>query len=230
MLFIFTPLQKLQGSLATDCLVCLFVVCSPANFAVYTALLQPHDRIMGLDLPSGGHLTHGYYTQGKKISATSIFFESLPYKLNPQVMCILTYILRTAMDRYSTSCPRLVFMEMWHSSYRIRLLVSCSWHNLYLLQYDRLALWTWISLRRRRRNTGPRFLYAARPLIPATGITSDSEKSRTKLVHCSWLTWRTSGGDFGCEIRAYNHRSTAREDGASPVCASNILAKLWACP
>lgn len=32
---------------------------SPANFAVYTGLLEPHGRIMGLDLPDGGHLTHG---------------------------------------------------------------------------------------------------------------------------------------------------------------------------
>ena len=27
---------------------------SPANFAAYTGLLKPHDRIMGLDLPDGG--------------------------------------------------------------------------------------------------------------------------------------------------------------------------------
>lgn len=59
--------------------------CTSANFAVYTGLLLPGDRIMGLDSPSGGHLSHGYYApSGKKVSAASIFFESLPYKVNPQ--------------------------------------------------------------------------------------------------------------------------------------------------
>ncbi|XP_057666672.1 serine hydroxymethyltransferase [Diorhabda carinulata] len=56
---------------------------SPANFAVYTGVVEPHGRIMGLDLPDGGHLTHGFFTGNKKISATSIFFESMPYKVDP---------------------------------------------------------------------------------------------------------------------------------------------------
>ncbi|XP_050684439.1 serine hydroxymethyltransferase isoform X1 [Leptidea sinapis] len=57
---------------------------SPANFAVYTGIVEPHGRIMGLDLPDGGHLTHGFFTPTKKISATSMFFESMPYKVDPK--------------------------------------------------------------------------------------------------------------------------------------------------
>lgn len=102
---------------------------SPANFEVYTALLQPHDRIMvyillylspslcsymrvtpwkmqsslsflyrnfcahewftglhiytqGLDLPHGGHLSHGFMTPKRRVSGTSIYFESMPYRLD----------------------------------------------------------------------------------------------------------------------------------------------------
>ena len=56
---------------------------SICNLAAYNALLQPNDRLMGLALTSGGHLTHGYYTN-KPISASSIFYQSLPYHLNSE--------------------------------------------------------------------------------------------------------------------------------------------------
>lgn len=39
---------------------------SPANLQVYQALMPPHGRLMGLDLPHGGHLSHGYQTPAKK--------------------------------------------------------------------------------------------------------------------------------------------------------------------
>ncbi|KAI8368278.1 serine hydroxymethyltransferase [Radiomyces spectabilis] len=57
---------------------------STANFAALTALIQPQDRLMGLDLPSGGHLTHGYQTNKKKISSSSIYFASMPYQVDQQ--------------------------------------------------------------------------------------------------------------------------------------------------
>jgi len=49
---------------------------------VYTALLETHDRILSLDLPHGGHLSHGYQTATKKISMVSRYFESMPYRLD----------------------------------------------------------------------------------------------------------------------------------------------------
>lgn len=55
---------------------------SPANFEVYTAILKPHDRLMGLDLPHGGHLSHGFMTPKRRVSGTSVYFESMPYRLN----------------------------------------------------------------------------------------------------------------------------------------------------
>lgn len=55
---------------------------SVANFAVYTGLIGKDGKIMGLDLPSGGHLTHGYKSKTRKVSATSLFFNSKSYKCN----------------------------------------------------------------------------------------------------------------------------------------------------
>ena len=55
---------------------------SPANLQVYQAIMKPHDRLMGLDLPHGGHLSHGYQTPAKKISAVSTYFETMPYRVD----------------------------------------------------------------------------------------------------------------------------------------------------
>ncbi len=56
---------------------------SPANLAVYYALLEPGDTIMGLALPHGGHLTHGW-----EVSATSRFWRSVQYTVDPQTHLI----------------------------------------------------------------------------------------------------------------------------------------------
>ena len=49
---------------------------SPANLAVYLALLKPGETLMGMSLPFGGHLTHGW-----KVSASGKFWRSVQYGL-----------------------------------------------------------------------------------------------------------------------------------------------------
>jgi len=47
---------------------------SPANLAIYLAFLQPGDTVMGMALPMGGHLTHGW-----PVSVTGKWFRSVQY-------------------------------------------------------------------------------------------------------------------------------------------------------
>ncbi len=52
---------------------------SPANLAIYGALMNPGETLMGMKLAAGGHLTHGH-----KVSFTGKFFNSVQYGVNEQ--------------------------------------------------------------------------------------------------------------------------------------------------
>ena len=52
---------------------------SPANQAVYLALAKPGDPVMGLGLPFGGHLTHGW-----GVNFSGIHYKSSQYEVDPE--------------------------------------------------------------------------------------------------------------------------------------------------
>ena len=52
---------------------------APANTAVYTALTQPGDAILGMDLLVGGHLTHG-----SPVNRSGLFYNAFHYTVDPE--------------------------------------------------------------------------------------------------------------------------------------------------
>lgn len=66
---------------------------SPANMAVYFALLKPGDTVMGMELSQGGHLTHG-----SPVSFSGQFYKFVHYGVDPQTE-VLDYDRLAALAR-----------------------------------------------------------------------------------------------------------------------------------
>ncbi|RWC83276.1 MAG: serine hydroxymethyltransferase [Mesorhizobium sp.] len=75
---------------------------SPANQAVYRALLIPGDKVMGLPLPEGGHLTHGW-----AVNFSGTDYQRVPYKLHEKTQQIDYDQLRETAKRER---PKLIWV------------------------------------------------------------------------------------------------------------------------
>ena len=74
---------------------------SPANLAVYLAFAKPGDTIMGMSLPMGGHLTHGW-----PVSVTGKWFHSVQYSVRADTGRV---DLDEVRDLARRERPRLIF-------------------------------------------------------------------------------------------------------------------------
>lgn len=89
---------------------------SPANAAVYFALLNPGDTIMGLKLSAGGHLTHGHPT----ITFSGKYFRSVQYDVNAEGVIDMDEVAAIAKKEEpaiivvgTTAYPRVYDWKRW---------------------------------------------------------------------------------------------------------------------
>jgi glycine hydroxymethyltransferase len=74
---------------------------SPANQAVYLALVKPGETVMGLGLPFGGHLTHGW-----GVNFSGLYYKAVQYDVDPNTHCV---DLNHVEDMAKRSRPRVIF-------------------------------------------------------------------------------------------------------------------------
>ena len=73
---------------------------SPANMAAYFATCNPGDTVLGLNLPDGGHLTHGW-----KVNFSAVFFKSVPYHVKSDGYIDLDEVRKLAIEHK----PKLIW-------------------------------------------------------------------------------------------------------------------------
>ncbi|OGC50832.1 hypothetical protein A2716_02245 [candidate division WWE3 bacterium RIFCSPHIGHO2_01_FULL_40_23] len=74
---------------------------SPANHAVYLAVLKPGDTVLGMNLYDGGHLTHGW-----KTSFSGLYYHSVPYHVNSEGVVDFSEVIRLVSEHK----PKLIWV------------------------------------------------------------------------------------------------------------------------
>jgi glycine hydroxymethyltransferase len=90
---------------------------SPANLAVYLALAQPGDTILGMSLTHGGHLTHGH-----PVNLSGKLFNFIQYKVDPQTQRINYQEIEELAQKHqpriivsgATAYPRIIDFKKIH--------------------------------------------------------------------------------------------------------------------
>ncbi len=74
---------------------------SPANMAVYFAVCKPGDTVLGMNLPDGGHLTHGW-----KVNFSAVYYKTVPYHVKADGYIDLEEVRKLALEHK----PKLIWV------------------------------------------------------------------------------------------------------------------------